>query len=731
MIRPLAVAVLLSACATDKDDDDRGEIGYDPHAGHTDADGDGYPADEDCDDADGEVFPGADEVCDGVDNDCNGEVDEGVTTTYYLDSDADGYGDDAGAVEACEAPEDTSEVGGDCDDGDPEVSPAATERCNEVDDDCDGEVDEDVQETWYADADDDGFGDASTTTEDCDPPEGFVADPTDCDDTDAAVNPEATEVCNSLDDDCDGLVDDDDDSLDLSTATTWYADADTDGYGDAAVSTVACEAPAGFVDDDADCDDSSAAVSPAGREVCDEIDNDCDGLVDDDDPSVDTGTGLTFYADGDGDGYGDLAAALNACEQPSGHVLDDSDCDDGDGAVNPGATEVCNELDDDCDGDIDDADASLDTSTASTWYADSDGDGYGDADVSTETCEEPSGYSSDDSDCDDGDADVNPGATEVWYDGTDADCDGASDYDADGDGDDSEDYGGGDCDDTDATVYEGVGCRPEAGCTAPDTTTLESDDPSGAADLHFDGDCVAYVPTVISGTDYVYLIDSTGHVDTITGYSNYNIPAIALDPGGSGEVAAAGNDNSSAAVGFGDTSSSVGGGTSVSYATGSSWSNTYLNRGHSSIAWDSSDLIWVPNIAGNGTFGSIDYSSGSSSTLASSLGARVESVALDSSEAVFISVDDEIYEVDTSTGSTSLYFTAGGTVLDMVFDYNDDLYVETDADEVELVPGDGSASSVYDTVSGDGKLAISPDGLLVRIIPNPLGAASYESWDLD
>ncbi|MDP2316603.1 MAG: putative metal-binding motif-containing protein [Pseudomonadota bacterium] len=98
-----------------------------------------------------------------------------------------------------------------------------------------------VDETWYPDADGDGFGDAAGAVLACAAPGGFLADATDCDDTQAAVNPAATEVCNATDDDCDGVVDEDD----AADASTWYADADADGFGDAAASVLACAAPGG------------------------------------------------------------------------------------------------------------------------------------------------------------------------------------------------------------------------------------------------------------------------------------------------------------------------------------------------------------------------------------------------------------------------------------------------------------------------------------------------------
>lgn len=156
------------------------------------------------------------------------------------------------------------------------------------------------------------------------------------------------EVCNGEDDDCDGAIDDDD--ADVVGRGTWYRDRDGDGVGDGAP-TEACEPPADFVEDSGDCDDADSAVSPKEQERCDtaEVDEDCDGLVNDldDDPEGEE----TWYIDADGDGYGDRAGATWSCEPRDGAVADASDCADGDAAIHPGATEVCaNGRDDDCDG---------------------------------------------------------------------------------------------------------------------------------------------------------------------------------------------------------------------------------------------------------------------------------------------------------------------------------------------------------------------------------------------
>ena len=176
----------------------------------------------------------------------------------------------------------------------------------------------------------------------CDQPVGHVADSSDCDDTTPSVNPAADESCDGQDNDCDGDTDEDD-AID---ASTWFLDADGDGYG-GSVHTTACTAPAGYVSDSSDCDEGDAANHPGADELCDGADNDCDGDTDEDD-AIDAGI---WFLDADGDGYGDATSSDLSCEQPSGYLVDDTDCDDADAAVNPGASEVpVNGIDDDCDG---------------------------------------------------------------------------------------------------------------------------------------------------------------------------------------------------------------------------------------------------------------------------------------------------------------------------------------------------------------------------------------------
>ncbi|MDP2311101.1 MAG: MopE-related protein [Pseudomonadota bacterium] len=375
-----------------------------------DIDDDGYTYDDDCNDNVASINPGATEVCDpsDVDEDCNGlsdSADPGLSggTTVYHDGDGDGYG--AEPVNACEVSAGYVALDGDCDDADPTVNPA---------------------NVWYADADGDGYGAAGDTRASCEQPDGYVLDTSDCDDADATLNPD----------------------------TPWYADADGDGFGDAGEVQNACAQPAAHVADDTDCDDADAGVRPDGAEVCDSanVDEDCDGAADDDDPSVSTAGMAPWYADADADTYGDPGAATLACDLPAGLTADSADCDDADPTISPAAAEVCDaaDTDEDCDGAVDDADPSA--SGRSTVYEDADGDGYGSTTRGL-LCDRAAGWSTLSTDCDDGAAGTWPGAPETWYDGIDADCAGDDDDDQDADGLPLAD----DCDDTDAATGGPVG----------------------------------------------------------------------------------------------------------------------------------------------------------------------------------------------------------------------------------------------------------------------------------
>lgn len=148
--------------------------------------------------------------------------------------------------------------------------------------------------------------------------------------------------------------------IDASLVTTYYLDDDGDGYGDPDVSiTVPGDAPDNYVADNTDCDDLNPNANPGETEICNGVDDDCVGGIDD-------GVLLTFYVDSDGDDYGNPDISVTACEAPVNYVSDNTDCDDTNGAVYPGATEVANGIDDDCDNDIDEGLDAIHNITASS-----------------------------------------------------------------------------------------------------------------------------------------------------------------------------------------------------------------------------------------------------------------------------------------------------------------------------------------------------------------------------
>ncbi|MCB9676405.1 MAG: putative metal-binding motif-containing protein [Alphaproteobacteria bacterium] len=441
----------------------------------------------DCDDTSSAVYPAAPEQCNGRDDDCDTAVDENVQTTYFADDDGDGFGNLLDVVLACTLPPGYSITSGDCNDDDFDIAPGRPELCNDTDDDCDTQIDEGVPtSTWYYDQDQDGYGLTTTTAIDCAAPLGYAAASGDCNDTVASIHPDATETCNLIDDDCDGSVDEG-----AVDDATWYLDQDQDGRGSDTNTLSSCSPPIGYVLDGGDCDDLNPLVAPGLFEQCNGFDDDCDGLVDDADPSVTNPT--SWYDDVDGDGYGDGPATI-ACIAPSGWVATNTDCDDEDASRSPAATEGCDNIDNDCDGLVDDSDPDVE---GVAWYVDADGDGVGTTVQDTSTCNGGPGLAPSPGDCNDADPNVYTGAPEPCA-GVDVNCDGVvegallyADDDDDGYGDPNDQSwicdgsgttGTGDCDDANPAINPGATEIPDDGidqdCNGSDlsTTPLETAD---------------------------------------------------------------------------------------------------------------------------------------------------------------------------------------------------------------------------------------------------------------
>lgn len=406
---------------------------------------------DDCDDDDSIRFPGNPEICDADDHDedCNDR------TFGFSDLDDDGYVDS----ECCNLAEDgTPYCGDDCNDLRRVSHPGNTEACDGFDNDCDGEIDEDVLIEFWIDEDGDGFGSAepgAETIEDCNVVPGYSDNHTDCDDANGEVHPAASEICDLQDNNCDGdtdpgcacidgetipcgtdegecvmglqlcvdgffttcgggteptpevcndLDDDCDSEIDEGVLRTYHFDNDDDGYGDPDITVLGCSLPSDYVVDGSDCDDDDLEIHPGAVESCDGDDNNCDGLTD---PGCECEDGDTIVC---GTDVGECEFGTQLCI--GGRY---GTCG---GGVSP-ASEVCNGQDDDCNDEIDNG-------VLNIYYLDDDNDGYGDGDVNVTGCSPPTDYIVDGTDCDDSDGDVHPGAIEEC-DTVDNNCDGSTD----------------------------------------------------------------------------------------------------------------------------------------------------------------------------------------------------------------------------------------------------------------------------------------------------------------
>ncbi len=377
----------------------------------------------DCDDTDPDVHPYALERCGGVDDDCSGGADAYPidATVSYRDQDLDSYGDHQDAVESCTTTPGYIALAGDCDDSAGAIHPGGTETCDGTDEDCDEQIDEDAGTPHYFDGDSDGYGHSNSTPVGlrCEATPQYVANNTDCDDENAEVNPGAGELCDGIDNDCDGALDDSFDTY------TMYRDDDDDGYGESNPVEICDELPVpdGWTTTPGDCWDTNPDAHPGATEICNNlIDEDCSPAW------------TECNWDTDGDGY----CEDTSCEIPQ--ILP-GDCAPDNSSVHPHAKELCNGTDEDCDAIADDG---------LTW--DDDNDQH----TSTNSCE------GDLLDCRDHNPNVYAGASEVCN-GIDDNCDGEIDdgfeIDADGDGFPAVQLCGpglSDCNDADPLIHPNV-----------------------------------------------------------------------------------------------------------------------------------------------------------------------------------------------------------------------------------------------------------------------------------
>jgi len=329
--------------------------------------------------------------------------------TYYADSDSDSFGNINATLPACSQPSGYVTNTADCNDSNANVNPNATEICNSFDDDCDGLTNEGITFVlYYLDNDADGFGNPNVPQNSCSPPIGYVTNNSDCNDSNPFIKPGATELCNLVDDNCNGQINED------LVFVNYYIDTDLDGYGGGTATNSCTPILGNYVTNNFDCNNNNANIRPNATEICNSIDDNCNNLIDD---------GLNFtnyYIDTDADGFG-AGPALNTCSNPgNGYSTSNTDCNNSNAAIRPTASEICNQLDDNCNSNIDEGLVFI------NYYLDVDQDGYYLSNINA--CSSPgANYTTTGiflGDCNDNNSNVHIGATEICGNGIDEDCNG-------------------------------------------------------------------------------------------------------------------------------------------------------------------------------------------------------------------------------------------------------------------------------------------------------------------
>jgi hypothetical protein len=349
------------------------------------------------------------EICDTIDNDCNGETDENLLKKFFKDLDKDTYGNANANRFGCEALPNEVTVSGDCNDQLANVYAGAVEFCDTIDNDCNGQTDESSAvdaKTLYADVDQDGYGNILVTKKSCQMESGWSLTSNDCSDLNKSIHPNATETCNTIDENCNGKTDE-------GVWLTFFPDTDKDGFGALSGDVTGCTASAGYVSNNTDCNDTNKNAYPNAIEQCDnKIDENCDGITDN------ASNASLWYLDADKDSYGTSAVSIYACTPPVDYVANKSDCNDSNNTIHPNAIELCKDsIDNDCNG-ITDTDTQV-----VTWYLDFDQDEFGDAAQTKLDCAQPAGYVKNNNDCNDKDLFIHPNAKEICNNGVDDNCD--------------------------------------------------------------------------------------------------------------------------------------------------------------------------------------------------------------------------------------------------------------------------------------------------------------------